>query len=277
MTYHPDPPQQVCVLFALADPVHVAETSIANVWKVQFDGRDAALKIYKNCDMKDEARGFDLLDALNGHGAVKIYARDGAAIVMEWLGGPSLADMARTGKDQQATVILAQTAQTIHAQRPAIQLRTLSDKMQRLINFNAPAQWPKVLRRNMRRAQAIAADLLETSTESVALHGDLHHDNIKEGTRGFLAFDAKGLIGDPAYEVANAFQNPMGDPHIFGRPERIEQMADHFAQIMAVPKPRILGWAVVHCAISMLWSGDLPQNPRVEQLGLLLSAYDSGR
>ena len=41
------------------------------------------------------------------------------------------------------------------------------------------------------------------------LHGDLHHENIMHGPRGWLAIDPKGVLGDPGFDAANMFYNPL--------------------------------------------------------------------
>jgi streptomycin 6-kinase len=54
-----------------------------------------------------------------------------------------------------------------------------------------------------------ALRLFAQSTTSVLLHGDLHHDNILHDGNAWVAIDPKGLIGDPAYEIAPLLCNPI--------------------------------------------------------------------
>lgn len=51
--------------------------------------------------------------------------------------------------------------------------------------------------------------MLATSPEPVALHGDLHHQNVLRGPRGWVLIDPKGVIGDPAFEPSAAIRNPL--------------------------------------------------------------------
>lgn len=44
--------------------------------------------------------------------------------------------------------------------------------------------------------------LLDSMTEEVFLHGDLHHDNILQNGKTWVAIDPKGVIGEPAFEIA---------------------------------------------------------------------------
>lgn len=47
------------------------------------------------------------------------------------------------------------------------------------------------------------------ASSPLTTHGDLHHDNIMHGSRGSLAIDPKGVYGDPAFDAANVFYNPL--------------------------------------------------------------------
>ena len=53
------PPSQIMAEFRISSPIFVAETALANVWKVRrADGQDAALKVYKKQTMGNEGAGF---------------------------------------------------------------------------------------------------------------------------------------------------------------------------------------------------------------------------
>ncbi len=95
----------------------------------------------------------------------------------------------------------------------------------------------------MHRARTLAADLLAKQSDLRPLHGDFHHDNIKRGARGYLAFDAKGVIGDRAFELANAFRNPLGADVTVQNPRRINHIAQLWGQAFEVPSSRLLSWA----------------------------------
>lgn len=106
------------------------------------------------------------------------------------------------------------------------------------------------------------------------LHGDLHHDNVLSGPRGWLAIDPKGVWGDPAYETANAFRNPEGFGESIFDPDRLHRMAAHFSHRLGLPPQRLLDWAAAHCALSTRWAledgKDMAEDLRL--LPLLLAA-----
>ena len=85
------------------------------------------------------------------------------------------------------------------------------------------------------------------------LHGDLHHDNIKASDRGYLAFDAKGVLGERTFELANAFQNPLGSEAIARQPETIQRRAELWSAGLNVSKPRLLSWAAAFSGLSLAW------------------------
>ena len=239
--------------FGLANPILTDQSKIATIWKVERKGQPAALKLYHDGDTKDEWPGFAFLASRKGNGAVEVYdAHDGMA-VMEWLDGPSLGDMSRTGDDDEASTILGTTAAALHAVNTDCDLPLLTDRIDALLQFRSQAECPQNTREVMHAAQTLAHSLIENQRDIRPLHGDLHHDNIRQGTRGHVAFDAKGLIGDPAYDLANAFLNPMDAPATVGCQARMIRMAAIMADTTGISAKRLLDWAAVHCALTIAW------------------------
>lgn len=91
--------------------------------------------------------------------------------------------------------------------------------------------------------------------EDLLLHGDLHHDNVLSATRArWLAIDPKGVIGDPAWEIA---------PFLFNRllryprtewPRIIRRRADQFAEELGLDRQRVYAWSAVRAVQSAFWS-----------------------
>src|SRR5262245_26962606 len=64
----------------------------------------------------EERRGAALMVWWNGEGAARVLAHDGAALLMERaIGENSLVEMARNGRDDQASRILCEVAARLHA------------------------------------------------------------------------------------------------------------------------------------------------------------------
>lgn len=115
------------------------------------------------------------------------------------------------------------------------------------------AAFPPDLRPLIGAARDLARRFLASAPDPVALHGDLHHDNILKGPQGWRAIDAKGLAGDPAFETANSFRNPEDCQALARDPARIGRLADIFARRLDLPRARLLGWALVQAAVSACW------------------------
>lgn len=273
------PSTRVLHRFDVTNPEHVETTNIATIWKVaRSDGAPAALKIYANGDMKNEAAGFSHLASLNGRGAAHIYkVADGIAL-MEWLDGPSLGDMARAGQDLAAANLVAQTAKTLHfpPPMPAADLPHLETIFSALLDAKIPYNWANHVKTDLKRAQSLARHLLETSPSPEALHGDLHHDNIRLGDRGYCAFDAKGIIGERSYELANAVRNPRGLEAEIRDPSRMEAVCKIYAEALDVPLKRFQEMAAAKAALSICWrlndkKADPELDPEADLLEILLA------
>lgn len=243
--------------FNVTSPVFAAETGIAHIWRVsRADGSAAALKIYKDGDMQDEAPGFDFMTAQNGRGAAYIYERAPGAVLMEWLDGRSLGDLTRDGRDDEAARILVDTANRLH-QMPATTittLETLEERFQSLFNATFAADCPPHAVSSLRAATQWAAKLLPHQEAQRPLHGDFHHENVLGSPRDYLAIDAKGVIGDRHYELANAFRNPLGSEALTHQPDVIQQRAAIWAQGFDTTPRKLLEWATAHSALSLAWT-----------------------
>lgn len=267
------PSDKLLARFGARSPVLANETGIATIWKVHYRDGFAALKIYKNGNTQDEWPGFDLLDALAGKGTAWLYQRSKGAVLMEWLDRPTLGDLSRDGQDDLATQEIGWIANAIHASKARPNLRSLEENFKELLSLKISKAWPPDVQSDFAAAQKLAAKLIANQVDIRALHGDLHHDNIMLGERGYVAIDAKGLIGDRAYDVANAFKNPLGAYDVYGDSGRIMRMANDLSTIMKIPRTRLLGWAAAHCALSIIWTGQIIGGPDLPQLKKLLAAY----
>jgi len=257
MTQTPPPPNPVLLAqMNVSGPVFVAETPYAIVWKVARQGdTPAALKIYK-LDMDNEAAGFAMLRHWNGNGAAHLYGQTETAALLEWLEGPSLGDIVRGGDDEMPTRVLVEVANTLHNSpaRPRFPLETLDDWFADLFAATYVPDCPPEARATLRGATAIAQRLLAETTAQRALHGDLHHDNIIQTPRGPVAFDAKGVMGNRLYELANAFRNPLGAESHVNQPGAAKRRADTWAQAFDTTPNALLEWAAAHGALSLAWS-----------------------
>jgi len=266
------------IRWSLTKSTPVAETPRSWIFRVEQNGRNfAALKILKRAVSEEEGRGARLLSWYGGEGAATVFDMHGDTIFMEWLDGGTLGEAARNGRDAEATTALATVVSNLHRHRadaPA-DLLPLRQRFQALFDTDVRA-WPHTARDLYARSAGIALKLFDKPMPEIPLHGDLHHDNIISSDRGWLAIDPKGLVGDPHYEVANAFRNPSGATKLAADPKRINAMADAFAARLGFNRKRVLGFAAAHSGLSVCWdlADGKPVTTDLAILPNLLSAYD---
>jgi len=105
-------------------------------------------------------------------------------------------------------------------------------------------------------AERLVGELNASAGAPVVLHGDLHHYNIlAAGSRGWLAIDPKGLVGEPAYEIGAFLRNrlplPLPNPEA-GR--ATARRIDGFGAALGIDHARLRGWALAQAVLSAWWS-----------------------
>lgn len=212
------------------------------------EGVPAMLKVAFEAEERDGAR---IMTWWGGDGAARVLASDGDALLIERATGErSLAEMASRGgpEDDEASRVLCAAAARLHAARgtPPSGLVPLDRWFSGL--------FPGAERHGglLARCAGVARELLDTPTESVALHGDLHHGNVLDfGPRGWLAIDPKGLIGDRGFDHANMFCNPTRQ--IACAPGRLARQVAVVSEAAGLERGRLLGWILAWSGLSAIW------------------------
>jgi streptomycin 6-kinase len=226
-------------------------TPMGRLLPVRRDGLPAMLKLAKD---EDERFGGLLMEWWGGDGAARVLARDGEAILLERAqGAGSLADMARTGRDDEASLILCAVAARLHAPRPRPLPELIS--LDRWFKDLEPAAATHggILVRSLETARTLLAD----PREVVPLHGDLHHDNVLDfGDRGWLAIDPKRLVGERGFDYANIFTNPdLADPTrpVSTQPGRFARRLEVVTAAAGLERRRLLQWILAWTGLSAAW------------------------
>ncbi len=259
-----------------ARPVRViATTAIAGVHDVRTPAGPAVLKLYHHGHSGNEAGGVALMRAWAGSGAVvRIHASAPDWVLMERLDGPLLGDLARAGQLEAADDALAALAQRLHAcpVPEDLPLARVADWFGALFALRCAPDCPAELCHNLQRAAEAARELLRRGLPEVALHGDLHHDNVVGG----IAIDAKGVRGPSGFELANALRNPKGCAPEIGRPEVIRRRVQLFAAAMGLPPKDMALWGVAKCGLSIAWRAGktVRDDPDAALLAALLQVSD---
>ena len=215
-----------------------------------FQGSKAViLKLGLDIDgLKREAAA---LMAFDGFGVVQIFSENTGLLLLECaVPGVSLKSYFPE-KDDEAINITANVIKRLHQ-----------------VPIPSPHQFPhvkdwlavldsdlKIPAQTLQKARELRDQLLKTAASDVLLHGDLHHDNILQNGNDWVVIDPKGVIGEPAYEVAAFIRNPI--PELLthdNAPNIIHNRITRLAGLIELPSQRILDWCFVQAVLSWTWS-----------------------
>jgi streptomycin 6-kinase len=229
----------------------------AKVLPVRRDGEPAMLKAGMT---EGESAALDLLAWYDGRGAVRLLEREQDAALMERaMGERSVAAMARAGDDDGALRLLIAAADRLHAQRaapPPSSLVPLATRFDRL--EPAAAAHGGILARCWDEARLFLA----TAEDERPLHGDLYHDNLRDGLeRGWLAIDPKGFLGERTFDFAIMTTTP-DYPEIAAEPERLLRRARFVADTAGLDHSRLLRAILIDAGAYAVWSMNEGHPPR---------------
>ena len=106
----------------------------------------------------------------------------------------------------------------------------------------------------VRRARDVYQHHCATQRDVRLLHGDLHHDNVLfDHTRGWIAIDPKGVVGEREYELGAALRNPIALPHLFTDPAVIDARIRILADALRLDAARITAWAFAQAVLATIW------------------------
>ena len=234
----------------------------ARLLPVRRNGDAAMLKIATE---SEEKFGGVLMAWWDGHGAARVLAMDGDAILLDRAqGARSLAEFARNGRDDEATRVICDVVAELHAPRP----KSLPELIPLRVWFQALEPAAANHGGILARCAETARFLLANPQDMVALHGDIHHDNILDfEERGWLAIDPKRLHGERGFDYANLFCNPdVGDPssQVAILPDRFASRLDIVVERSAMDRRRLLQWIVAWTGLSAAWFIGDGQSPEVD-------------
>ena len=238
-------------------PELIAETFSSRIWKVRReDGSPAIVKALKPFDdVADELRGEHFLAWRRGEGAVRLLGRDGHKMLLEYAGETLLQQVLDEQGDNAATAIAADVMAKLFSPSKHPFPSELQPLRERFSSLFRKAAMDRDAGHDSIYVEAasIADRLLANPHEIRPLHGDLHHENILQGPRGWLAIDPKGVLGDPGFDAANMFYNPLDRDDLCLDPERIAHMAEIFAKTLGQTPPAILDHAIAYGCLSASW------------------------
>ncbi|CAN5586831.1 aminoglycoside phosphotransferase family protein [soil metagenome] len=259
----------------LSEIAKIAETPTSVVFRARYRDQIAVLKILTAVGMKSEASGARTLRHFAGRGAVNVFESDDGAWLMEFAGDVDLKSLVCAARDEEADEIACDVLDLLHANSTLapVGLRNLQQNFRALFEAEKSDTSIEIFR----VAAQEARDLLSTTTDVVVLHGDVHHKNILfDSSRGWLAIDPQGLIGERTYDVANLFFNPDDLPDIVESRARIERQSETFSRRLNVSRERVLQMAFAYGCLSFAWSIE-DGNPSKRRLRISQMVFESLR
>ena len=238
----------------------MADTFSSHVWLVnRADGSRAVVKDCKPIpDIADVLRGARYLAWRDGDGAIRLIAEHERMMLLEHAGERMLtAEIAAAG-DAAATRIAADLMAHLLAPGRVPDAGVFQPLRLRFAGLFAKADADRKAGRPgpYGEAAALAERLTAAPARIVPLHGDVHHENILKGPRGWLIIDPVGLIGDPAYDAANLFSNPLDRDDLCLSPERIAGMAAILGQSLGIAPRHLLDHGFAHACLSAAWHAE---------------------
>ena len=184
----------------------------------------------------------DALERWNGRGAVRILEHDRARRAL-------LLERCRPGTlgwalpDDVATSIGADILEQLWIPAGA-PFRRLEDEAARWTEQLAITQTD---RRLVDATVSFLREAGRTQRESVLLHQDFHGGNFLLSERGWLAIDAKPLVGEREFDVASLIRDR--------RPvtkAAMERRLAYLVDRLSLDRDRVRGWAIAH---ALAWNG----------------------
>lgn len=244
----------------LRDLTEISHTAHNDVWSGSQNNQPVILKLSTDTEsLKQEAVA---LQAFAGQAAIKVIVEEEGMLLMERaIPGTSLKHYFAY-REQESIDICVNLIKSLH-----------QAKIPESYDFPHIKDWLTVLdkeqpihEQDLHKARTLRDNLLEDPKKNVLLHGDLHHDNILQHGSDWVVIDPKGVIGEPAYEVAAFIRNPIPDllnhsdaKAIIAR--RITQFAEH----LAIPSQRIHDWCFVQAVVAWIWALEDGDDPRYFQ------------
>lgn len=248
----------------LSTPQLLTQTVTSHIFTVIHGAETVILKLLSSSET-DEQRGALALRYFDGHGAVRLLRHDNGAQLIEFASGDELVKLVERGEDATATRIIAQVIQQLHSvpqDRPYDGLVTLDRWFDELFS-KAASDRQAGFESIYVRAAPLAEKLLADSREIRVLHGDIHHYNIRQSPRGWLAFDPKGVVGERTYDCANTLCNPVISELVHNE-TRLLNNAAILADTLKIDLPRLLAFTYAYACLNASWHVQLNNDEIVQ-------------
>ncbi|PPE03400.1 aminoglycoside phosphotransferase family protein [Holospora curviuscula] len=226
-----------------------------------FQG-DNPIILKASLDSEGLAREAFALKCFAGYGAVKVLVEDNGMLLLERaIPGVSLKSYF-PNQEHESIEIACGVMKKLHQENIPKDHPFPHIKDPGYAGGFAEASWLAALDKDclipdgyLQKARKLRGELLQTSKPDVFLHGDLHHDNILQNGDDWMVIDPKGVIGEPAYEVAAFIRNPIPELlHHADATTIIHNRITQFSELLGIPAKRILDWCFVQAVLAWAWA-----------------------
>jgi streptomycin 6-kinase len=236
------------------------QTPTGLIAKVQWNDKPCILKISQNAG---DERTAPVLSHYDGMGAVKLMRSEGHASLLERaIPGTPLSELVFKEKDEKATRIICEVIQKLHSHQESSGVYLLLEDLGKGFQKYLKSGDQQIPRHLVDEAKMLYEKLVKTQNKPILLHGDLHHDNVLyDKTRGWLAIDPKGYIGEPAYEVGAFLRNPLKFPDLYQDLSQLNCRLDIICQNLGFNRERVIGWAFSQAVLAGVWCVENGSSP----------------
>jgi streptomycin 6-kinase len=236
--------------------VRIEETKQTDSALIAFgtqDDRPVAVKVLRR--IGDEWQSGAVLDAWNGAASVRVFAHEDGALLMERLRpGFPLTDLVTSGRDHEATAILADVIARMPLAPSPPHTPAVEDWAEGFRRHRATRD-PQIPAPLVQKAEALYRELCASQRERRLLHGDLHHDNVLwDSSRGWTAIDPKGVIGELEYEIGASLRNPIDRPELFASAQIVQRRLGIYEERLKLDVRRATSWCFSQAVLSAIWS-----------------------
>lgn len=201
----------------------------------------------------DEHRAGAVLEAFDGVGMVRLIEHTPDELRLERLDPATPLSTLAATSDADATAVLAQVIAALSPRAIPPGTPTVADwasSFDRSLERQAHGIPPDLIR----RGREVYLRLCHSQCDARLLHGDLHHDNVLfDTTRGWIAIDPKGVVGELEYELGAAFRNPIQLPHVFTDPDVIDARIRILSDALSLNRERVVAWAFAQAVLATIW------------------------